>query len=391
MIGAVREETIRAIVCETHEDFLVLHEDGSVTAVSAKHRDVGEPRWTPGTLCDRGGVAHLFAFWQRAAERPACCVMTSGGLSTGATGAADLIRVCARGDAAGIQRWLPTIRRHLDGEAELVARFLRVLRVDHALPGKDHAEAYNARHLMVPALRALRLDPARHIEAYRRLVTLVAERSGDRPPAGDDVLARLARPQADWDAELRAGRLARRVITRQEALAQILDATVSSLPPLREAEDPPPPTRMVRKLRAGGLSATTQRSARRLRAGWYRLESQLRGVTALHDEVDDLRTRVQLIAGDSQDLVGPVEPYGARMLADVDRRLHVAELPRRYPFPLEDALLRGLLYQLTDECEVWWSSEHTVDAALAPGVDDGPEAASPSDEAGDHGGISGDA
>lgn len=288
LITAIREESIRAIVCETHEDFLVLHEDGRVTAVSVKHRDVGEPRWTPGTLCSRGGVAHLFAFWQRAEERPASCVMTSGKLSTGADGAEALVRVCSRGDAAGIQRWLPKIGAQLGGDAEAVARFLRGLRVEHSLPGKDHAEAVNARHFMVPALRALKLDPGRHIEAYRGLVNLVAERSSDRPPTGDDVMARLARPEVDWDAELRTGRLARRVITRQEALAQILDATVSSLPPLREADDPPPPTRMVRKLRAGGISPTTQRSARRLRAGWYRLESQLRGVTALHDEIDDL-------------------------------------------------------------------------------------------------------
>jgi hypothetical protein len=371
LISAVKEESVRAVICETHEDFLVLHEDGSLTAVSAKHRDVGQPRWTPGSLCSQGGVAHLFSFWNRAGERPLCCVMTSGALSPGDNGANELMRACSRGNGDDIKRWVPTMAQHLGGEEEVVTRFLSRLRIDHLLPGRDHVEAVNARQLMEPALRHLNLDPTRHVEAYRGLVDLIAERSGARPASGTDELARLARPEADWDMELRRARLAQRVITRQEALAQILDATVSSLPPLREAESPPPPTRMVRKLKAGRLSPTTQRSARRLRAGWYRLESQLRGVPQLQVEIDDLRTRAQAIAGDSQDHVGPLEPYGPEMLAELDRRLSVSALRRRYPFPLEDALLRGLVYQLTDECEVWWSSEESYENERLREISDG--------------------
>lgn len=366
LISAVREERIRALICETHEDFLVIHEDDNVTAVSAKHRDVGEPRWTPGTLCSRGGIAHLYDMWQRADERPLCCVMTSGALSTGGDGAAALARACSRRDSDAIARWAPVMAKHLGVDSEPLSRFLSVLRVEQRLPGRDHIDAVQARQLMLPALRALGLDPARHLEAYRSLVELVAERSGDRPADGESQLAQLARPGSDWEAEARSARLAQRVITRQEALAQILDATVSSLPPIREADDPPPPTRMVRKLRAGRLSPTTQRSAQRLRAGWYRLESQLRGVPDLVDEVGDLRTRTQAIAGDCQDYVGPEEPYGGQMLTELDRRLTVEALGRRYPFPLDDALLRGLAYQLTDECEVWWSSEEVYAAEAGP-------------------------
>ena len=71
---------------------------------------------------------------------------------------------------------------------------------------------------------------------------------------------------------------------------------------------------------------------------------------------------MQQLAADSQERVAKTPPYGSAMLTELDARLRVRTLPRSYPFPLEDALLRGLAYQMTDECEVWWSPEEALDA-----------------------------
>ena len=55
------------------------------------------------------------------------------------------------------------------------------------------------------------------------------------------------------------------------------------------------------------------------------------------------------------------QPYGPEMHLDVRKTVTASDMPSKPSFPLDDQLLQGLVFQLTDECKVWWSERFDVD------------------------------
>ena len=125
---------------------------------------------------------------------------------------------------------------------------------------------------------------------------------------------------------------------------------------------------LVRKLERGGIGPTGIRSAQRLRAVWSEHEARFRAdLPGANREMEDLRTRVLDAVSSAEDRVLSQprnDPYGPELMTQVRDSLHVDRFGRTPIFPIEDSHLLGLVYQLTDECEVWWSPEFDVEAAV---------------------------
>jgi hypothetical protein len=81
--GKLRAGEDARIVCEHHEDWVVVRGDDA-ELVSAKHREPGYAIFTTaGQLADDGGLAHLFGRWHALGEWPSCRLVTTAGLAPG--------------------------------------------------------------------------------------------------------------------------------------------------------------------------------------------------------------------------------------------------------------------------------------------------------------------
>ncbi|TWJ21019.1 hypothetical protein [Micromonospora endolithica] len=86
-----------AVVCEHHEDFMVLFANGQVDLASVKHRSRNRGTWSIADLCDDGGLTHLFDRWiaVAASGRPIRALhLTNAGLTKGPGQSAELAGVC---------------------------------------------------------------------------------------------------------------------------------------------------------------------------------------------------------------------------------------------------------------------------------------------------------
>lgn len=118
---------------------------------------------------------------------------------------------------------------------------------------------------------------------------------------------------------------------------------------------------MVRKLEAGGIGPTNVENAKQLRADWTdHVTRWRREVPGSDHEWLDLRTRVFATAAEAELEIETVDVYGEAMLRAVSRHLEDEQLQGLVGFPLDDKLLLGLVFQLTDECRVWWSRDRTA-------------------------------
>ena len=169
--GSRRTGDDTGIICEHHEDWVVVRSD-EAELVSAKHRDpsVGVFTTIPQLLGD-GGLAHLFGRWHALGELPYCRLVTTGGLGRGPakelSEAAQALRSLADGGqmllasddhekvivqfAKGLQQhaaeFLPESWRAAiaagaagpaDGHLDLIGRFLSMLRIDEGKPSRTY-------------------------------------------------------------------------------------------------------------------------------------------------------------------------------------------------------------------------------------------------------------
>jgi hypothetical protein len=115
---------------------------------------------------------------------------------------------------------------------------------------------------------------------------------------------------------------------------------------------------MVRKLEAGGIGPTNVENAKQLRADWTDYETRWRReVPGSDPEWLNLRARVLDAAAQAELDIDTAETYGEAMLRALNTRLQDERLQGLTGFPMDDRLLLGLAFQLTDECRVWWSRD----------------------------------
>ena len=348
---------VQAVVCETHEDIFVLHSHGP-ELVSVKHRELSQGPWSVRQLLAEA-LGHLAERWLATDRRPRCRVMTNHGLRPGEADAAGLRDACASGATDQIQPWARRLAEPLALVEEDALEMLRGLTLQCDLPHRDHIAAIFRVHQLRPVMRRLGLPLDADEVAYWRLLALIANASMDRSRAPEALLeAMLVEDGARAISVLRR-RISQRTITA-EAVASCLRGLPSTAPHLVGMHAPPPATQMVRKLEAGQVGPTAVRAAQRLRAAWYDLEARWRGLPGGGEEFGELRIRAQSLAGEVESEVGSDVPYGARMHTRLAQRLAEGELASEAPFLLDKELLLGLIFQLTDECEVWWSPPSAV-------------------------------
>jgi hypothetical protein len=201
-----------------------------------------------------------------------------------------------------------------------------------------------------PILSQLGARPGLARTAYQAVHGLVLEAVRGLDPRECNV---------DWYSgdEAVISELARRKITRDRLIQCLADNGIS-VPQESMLSSIGHETKMIRKLRAGGMGPTVLSVAPRIRQQWYELEVTMRpDIPSLYgDEIDRIRAEVGVCAGEAElrhRTQGKL--YGVQMHRELSEQLgSIAPNARIRPSSTE---LLGCAYQLTDECEIWWSDQ----------------------------------
>lgn len=386
-----KDQSIRRIVCEVHEDYVIEYESG-IELVSCKHREASSGPWKLTELCSKGGVAHLFGRWE-ATKALRLRLMTNAGLQPGKNESGKLAEACARRaegctpgevremamalagallaagrgkDIAGIpQTDKPKRHTDLDVPPDFLTRveeFMAVLVIRADLPARAHMREYVIGGVVRPLLHELEMPDTHAVHQYEACVALVAERN-----RSNGVTGRFAEwltgevPEGQRGSQLAL--ITARSIRPDEIKACL--RTRGSTPLLRRWSTPGH-DRLRAKLVAGGIGPTRANSATRLREAWLAAWAKMRtGLPGDVDERDDLEARVLEIAGDAEAFIATSGgDWGNPMYEELKARLSANVDSLGSPLQLTAELLMGIAMDLTAECEVWFSAEFDVEAAL---------------------------
>lgn len=348
------------VVCEWHEDFLILR-GSHAEAVSVKHRELSRGPFSEATLVTDGGLAKLCSTWKKSGEHARCRLMTNQGLTTGAGGGRAVVSFALE-EAKVQQRVAASLSKKLVTPPEEVARFLGAFVADVGLPDRRTIATMQRTALLGPAYGALGERSDGRSAEYDALVALIASRNSDPDPLPEDLrLALVSSPDEDSRRRLSAT-IKARSINSDEAAECLKAARVEPYSTLPASPPEIPQTKMRRKLRAGGLNPTQLQYAARLRNSWYAAEAEERGTPDVENELAAVEAVVHREAGQAQHSAEALgqRPYGQSMLSDLRSRLSVPPVVARQEFS-NPVLLEGLAYELTDRCEVWWSADTDVE------------------------------
>lgn len=360
-----------AVLCEWHTDFVIIPKDdsGKPVLVSVKHRERRLGRWTTVRLCDDGGLKTLRERWIALGEVGECRLATNGSLDVEA---ASFAGACAASDRDALQHFAHALCVKLGCAPADALQFFLALRIESELPERKHIRADNVDKYMRPLCTRSRFAGVEMWDAYDRVVRIV------RDAARDFVSEAHG---GDWLISV-SGSLDASVLTEETIKRRTIDIARimrSFEPPANSLNGEPPllipstsetitETRLIKKLRRGGIRGNTLRAARRTRRTWTEFEAKYRMPLPLPtDVVEDLRTRVLHAAGvaESKSQVGADGHYGPSMLHHLMNELRSIYPASGAETAIDKLHLLGLAYQLTDECEVWWSEEFDVDSESA--------------------------
>jgi hypothetical protein len=285
--------------------------------------------------------------------------MTNHRLRPGEADAGGFMEACHSGPAAKLREWAQRLADPLALPLDDAVAFLGQMRFETGLPSRDHiADIYCVNNLR-PLMRRLGLGVEAEKVVYDRLLQQIARCSTDRTRTPEAVLEATLAEDGHTALAVLHRRVAQRTITAEDVTGCLRGLPSTSVL-MTQAEDLPEATRLVRKLEAGSLGPTTIRSAQRLRAAWYDIEARWRGLPGGGGEFTDLRLRAQALAAEVESEVATSAPYGRRMHGRLAQRLAAGELTAATPLAVDQHTLLGLVFQLTDECEVWWSPQNAV-------------------------------
>ncbi|MFD8652324.1 dsDNA nuclease domain-containing protein [Streptomyces mirabilis] len=397
-LAMLTQDAIDFVVCEWHEDFVVAWTDGSVELVSVKHREGTQGPWTLAELCKSGGLTHLFDRWCacECAANVRLRLATNAALKPGKDNAGVLARMCGPEPefTAGLTsmaeevarqmlkvRWkqpypnVPEstqVRRLADiqipaGFVDKVVRFLTVLEISCKPPHRENITDVNIQRLLVPAVEQLQLAHVDLENTYRAIVDRIERANRDESDRGQ-LAVYIADPSRVRHSTQMQQRIGRRRITR-EIIRQEIVNTSAQLPTFPRGQEPvvaPGGAKLRRKLRRGRVPSDEAAFAERLRSAWYTTWSERRSGLA-GDETDLLnlsmdvlemafacRRHVRAQAAEGSE-------FGIKMNDLLAERLKVDALPSPPPFQLNNLHLRGLAYQLCDECLFFFSEPFDAD------------------------------
>ncbi|MGX1266815.1 dsDNA nuclease domain-containing protein [Streptomyces phaeoluteigriseus] len=396
-LAMLTQDAIDFVVCEWHEDFVVAWTDGSVELVSVKHREGTQGPWTLAELCKSGGLTHLFDRWCacECAANVRLRLATNAALKPGRGNAGVLARMCGPEPevTAGLADMAEDIARHMlkvrwkqpypnvpdtpvckvadiqipEGFVDKVVRFLAVLEISCKPPHRENITDVNIQRLLVPAVEALKLAHVDLENSYRAIVDRIERANRDESDRGQ-LAVYIADPSRVRHSTQMQQRIGRRRITRDIIRREIVFTSVP-LPTFPRGQAPvvaPGGAKLRRKLRRGRVPSDEAAFAERLRSAWYTTWSERRSGLA-GDETDllNLSTDVLAMAFDcrrhARGQVAEGSEFGIKMNDLLAERLKVDALPSPPPFQLNHLHLRGLAYQLCDECHFFFSEPFDAD------------------------------
>lgn len=350
------------ILCEWHTDYIMAFSGGRYVLVSVKHRELSQGHWTLRRLCDDGGLKTLCARWRECHKPHQARLATNASLDRDAT---RLAKACASSDIASLREFARNLRENLDCHTNKEAlEFLSSLRIEHELPPRRYIRAHNIETYVRPMLartQGRRLDgPA----VYDAIVDVVrqAARAVDNDQDHSWALSTL---DALDSSTLLEQDLQRRLINQEriDARLQKIPRKGPALLQVDTQRESIGESRLSKKLRRGGIGETGIHSARRTRRSWATFAAQYSAPLPHEDDlVDDLTTRVLHEASLAEaDAWSDSATYGRKMLSLLNERLCPENIGVPHEVHVDRLHLLGLVYQLTDECKVWWSPEFDVD------------------------------
>lgn len=350
-LAAIAEGRSCTVICEHHEDYLVLSDGGRIEAVSVKHREDNLAAWSISTLTNNEGkLGHLLDTFRRANGQIDCCFESNRGNSIGEVFSEDPA-VCGPARDRLAEK-LSATRAEVDA-------FVARLTIGPPVPNRRDIESTFATRYAMPALDALGitgLSPSRAISIAR---DLIAGASAERLEVQVETAVLAAAP-ADRAAVVQQAVLAARRVGDQDLAQALREAASARVPRLQSSAAPAgAETTMTHKLVAGGLGPSTVETARRRRRFWFSHVAQFRDIPHRQQELASLTEWVQDQANiaESAALDSGKDPYGRLMHDKLIERLGDRDaLPDGTPTDDSDpALLSGAAYQLTDNCSVWFS------------------------------------
>ena len=383
-------QTSFAILCERHEDYVVIEQD-RVTLVSVKHRDRTQGGWTLTQVLNEGGVAHLFDRWQELDETYACKLVTCVGMSSGdhakfAQLVGDLPR--RAGELSGAeQTLLRTVAKKLlakyakttavtrgwrtadtadptDLFIAKCAAFLSVLTLEMDRSDREDLAYSAVPRYAVPFTDALEIDSAHADAIWARCEEQITRRMRGRGPLPHGGLQQAIDHYRGVTLNSEEGVLGR--ILSSSDLREVVDICVAlGLEPTSVPEQPAP-TILTTKLINGGLTMTTASLAEQHAQQWREYEAAVQsGGPGAYTQLASLRRWVHARAGGASEGAAPNGTVDGRaMWEDLPRQL--GQIPEELNSPmLNEELLIGAACVLASECKVWFSPIFDLSAGIA--------------------------
>ncbi|GAB1331631.1 dsDNA nuclease domain-containing protein [Streptomyces sennicomposti] len=397
-LAMLTEDAIEFVVCEWHEDFVVAFTDGSVELVSVKHREENQGTWSLPQLCKDGGLTHLFDRWCACdcATNVRLRLATNAALNPAKGNAGTLARMCGpepeltdglndMADTIARQmlkvRWkqpypnvpvTPEVRKLADiqvpvGFVEKIIRFLAVLEISCDPPQREHITDVNIQSLLGRAVEQLQLVHVDLEATYRAIVDRIEQANRDESDRGQ-LAAYIADPSRVRYSTQMQQRIGRRRLTREIVRREFVFTSVQ-LPTFPRGRAPvvaPGGVKLNRKLRRGLVPSDEAAFAERLRSAWYTTWSERRSGLA-GDDTDLLNLSMDVLETafecrrHARAAVADGSAFGVKMNDLLAERLKVDALSTPPPFLLNNMHVRGLAYQLCDECHFYFSEPFDAD------------------------------
>jgi len=398
--GSRRAGDDSGIICEHHEDWVVVRSD-EAELVSAKHRDPSVAVFTTiAQLLGDGGLAHLFGRWHAMSELPYCRLVTTAGLGRGPaqelSETAQALRNLAEGGqmllasddhekvivqfAKGLQQhaegFLPDSWRAAiaagaadpaDGNLELTGRFLSMLRIDEGKPSRTYISHAAPNMYCGPILGVLGHDVLMASSVWEAVLALfrVRMRAAGPMPRGALPHVQAGQPRLT-SAALAERALAARTVTMSDIELTVRKA-IANQAGYRPLVPPPRVTRLGIKMDEGLCTDNSIERAEQLRSD-YRAYWRDRGSgdPLARPAQRRLRQALLRISDDSTAAItGPGKSLrGADLWREIQTR--VEAMPAgEWSEDLDAELRLGGICDLTARCQVWFSQRFDVEARIS--------------------------
>ncbi|MFI7598214.1 dsDNA nuclease domain-containing protein [Actinoplanes sp. NPDC049681] len=375
-----------AVVCEHHEDFIVMFGDGSLDLASVKHRGRNRGTWSIADLCGEGGLTHLFDRWlavSASGRTIRVLHVSNAGLTQGDGQSAELSKLCdsPQRDPADLLGWAKKLTRQFlmvarhkrtpsipqrepparadllddcDSLVSAVSRFIAILTFI-AVPHRDDIAASTIVDKLLP-LRQDRGWGTHEGQRYHEGVVALVEKTARSFGKRRLDLAQQLIDLAMWPAAAeREERLASRLLD-QSILETITinELDVPLVPPGEALLPAPGGADLRRKMNDGRLPVTAHRLAERWRSAWYTTHrSRLPDLPGDASVIFQIETEVLEQVLDAQDAVtrSGATPYGPALFHHLRDNIRVSAFRDPPPLRMNDQHALGVAFELSEQCE----------------------------------------